>query len=135
MRKRDFCLCENKHADQLRSKLISAFVFATRIVQFLFLLNLKFVSHLVGRPVFSRRGSNDTQGLGKRCKHRSDCCGQIGEVGSMSQLGIGTKAYPGPEVIKHFLCSTQLRLKFILLINVKMPTIVGILTFMSRINY
>ena len=29
----------------------------------------------------------------------------------------------------------QLRLKFILLINVKMPTIVGILTFISRINY
>ena len=42
---------------------------------------------------------------------------------------------PGPEVIKLFLCSTQLSLKFILLINVKMPTIVGILTFMSRINY
>ena len=40
-----------------------------------------------------------------------------------------------PEVIKLFSCSTQLRLKFILLINVKMPTIVGILTFMSRINY
>ena len=32
-------------------------------------------------------------------------------------------------------CSAKLRLKFILLINVKMPTIVGILTFMSRINY
>ena len=31
-------------------------------------------------------------------------------------------------------CSTQLRIKFILLINVKMPTIVGILTFMRRIN-
>ena len=31
-------------------------------------------------------------------------------------------------------CSTQLRLKFILLINVKMPTVVGILKFMSRIN-
>ena len=30
--------------------------------------------------------------------------------------------------------SAQLRLKFILLINVKMPTIVGILTFISRIN-
>ena len=29
----------------------------------------------------------------------------------------------------------QLRLKFILLINVKMPTIVDILTFTSRINY
>ena len=36
---------------------------------------------------------------------------------------------PGPQVIKLFSCSTQLRLKFILLINVKMPTIVGILTF------
>ena len=41
----------------------------------------------------------------------------------------------GPEVIKLFSCSAQLRLKFILLINVKMPTIVGILTFMRRINY
>ena len=38
---------------------------------------------------------------------------------------------PGPEVIKLFSCSTQLRMKFFLLINVKMPTIVGILTFMS----
>ena len=40
----------------------------------------------------------------------------------------------GTEVIKVFLCSTQLSTKFILLINVKMPTIVGILTFKSRIN-
>ena len=32
-----------------------------------------------------------------------------------------------PKFIKHFSCSTQLRLKFILLINVKIPTIVGIL--------
>ena len=39
---------------------------------------------------------------------------------------------PGPEVIKHFSCSTQLSMKFFLHINVKMPTIVGILTFMSR---
>ena len=31
---------------------------------------------------------------------------------------------PGPEVIKLFTCSDQLRLKFILLINVKMPTII-----------
>ena len=43
--------------------------------------------------------------------------------------------HPGPEVIKLFSCSAQLRLKFILLINVKMPTIVGILTFIRRINY
>ena len=41
---------------------------------------------------------------------------------------------PGPEVIKLFSCSTQLSTKFILLINVKMPTIVGILTFISIIN-
>ena len=40
----------------------------------------------------------------------------------------------GPEVIKLFSCSTQLSTKFILLINVKMSTIVVILTFMSRIN-
>ena len=30
---------------------------------------------------------------------------------------------PGPEVIKLFSCSTQPRLIFILLINVKMPTV------------
>ena len=64
-----------------------------------------------------------------------------------------------PKVLKVFPCSTQLSMKFqllreskilknniffclkqsnvvfILLINVKMPTIVGILTFMSRINF
>ena len=40
----------------------------------------------------------------------------------------------GLKVIKLFSCSTQLNTKFILLINVKMPTIVGILTFISRIN-
>ena len=40
----------------------------------------------------------------------------------------------GPEVIKLFSCSTQLSKKFILLINVKMPTIAGILTFISMIN-
>ena len=42
--------------------------------------------------------------------------------------------HSGPEVIKLFSCSTQLSRKFILLINVKMPTIVGILTFVSMIN-
>ena len=41
---------------------------------------------------------------------------------------------PGPEVIKLFSRSTQLSMKFFLLINVKMPTIVGILTFMRRKN-
>ena len=40
----------------------------------------------------------------------------------------------GAEVIKLFPCSTQLSTKFILLINVKTPTIVGVLTFISMIN-
>ena len=76
VRKPDFCLCENKGAYQLRSnteKLISAFVFATRIVQSLFFLKPKFQSSRLfmklyrpvcvrpgrkpQRPVFSCRGS------------------------------------------------------------------------------
>ena len=40
----------------------------------------------------------------------------------------------GLEVIKLFPCSTQLSTKFILFINFKMPTIIGILTFISMIN-
>ena len=40
----------------------------------------------------------------------------------------------GSELIELFSCSTLLSLKFILLINVKMPTFVGILTFSSRLN-
>ena len=36
---------------------------------------------------------------------------------------------------KTFFMLKSAETKFILLINVKMPTIVGILTFMSRINY
>ena len=49
MGKPTICIGENKGADQLRgnreavtAKLISAFVFATRIVQFLFYINPKF---------------------------------------------------------------------------------------------
>ena len=41
---------------------------------------------------------------------------------------------PDLQVIKLFICSIQLSMKFILLINVKMPTVVGILTFINRIN-
>ena len=40
----------------------------------------------------------------------------------------------GSEVMKLFPCSTLLSTNFILLINVKMPTIVGILTLISMIN-
>ena len=47
-----------------------------------------------------------------------------------------TKERPksGHEVIKLFSCSNQLSMKIFLLINVKMPTIVGILTCMSGGN-
>ena len=41
---------------------------------------------------------------------------------------------PGPKVIKLFSCSTQLSMESIMLINVKMPTIVCILTFISMID-
>ena len=47
---------------------------------------------------------------------------------------INNRQRPGPEVIKLSPCSTQLSTKFILLINTKMPTIVGILTYISMIN-
>ena len=40
----------------------------------------------------------------------------------------------GPIIIKLFLCSTQISKKIIILINVKMPTIVGILTFVTMIG-
>ena len=44
------------------------------------------------------------------------------------------KVWSGSEFIKLFPRSTQLSMKFHLLINVKMPTTVGILTFISMIN-
>ena len=39
-----------------------------------------------------------------------------------------------PQVYKKFSCSTKLSMKFFLLINVRMPTIDGILTSKSRKN-
>ena len=39
-----------------------------------------------------------------------------------------------PRGYKRFTCSTQLSMTFIMLINVKMTTIVGILTFISMKN-
>ena len=47
---------------------------------------------------------------------------------------IGLLGSPGPEVIFFFSCSTQLSMKFFMLINVKMSTNIGILTFMNRKN-
>ena len=63
------------------------------------------------------------------------CLPQYLYTGIQSEKGlIAHAADPGPEFIKLFPCSTQLSTKLILLINVKMPTIVGILTFISMIN-
>ena len=65
MGKPTICIGENKGADQLRiasqfAKLIIAFVFATRIVQFLFYLNPKFQASSpllwLYRPVCVRPG-------------------------------------------------------------------------------
>ena len=60
---------------------------------------------------------------------------QTGDLkGLLKYANMRFNIYAGPEVIKLFPCSTQLSKKFILLINVKMPTIVVILTFISMIN-
>ena len=42
-----------------------------------------------------------------------------------SETGLGSNGRACPKVIKLFPCSTQLRTKYILLINVKMPTILA----------
>ena len=54
------------------------------------------------------------------------------QLSTKFQLLIKTKILTNKEVI--FLLSRS-DVIFIMLINVKMPTIVGILTFMSRINF
>ena len=54
-------------------------------------------------------------------------CKQFGPYSYATYVG------PGLKVIK-MSCSSQLSMKFVLLINVKMPTIVGILPFMSMTN-
>ena len=54
-----------------------------------------------------------------------------GSVLILSDMKRANKRITGPEVIKLFSSSTQLSMKFSPLIDVKMPTIVGILTCMS----
>ena len=48
--------------------------------------------------------------------------------------GVEYKDCPGSEILNLFSCSTQLGMKSIMHINVKMSTNVGILTFISMIN-
>ena len=73
-RKQDNCPCENKDADQLCSTctMISAFVFATRIVLFLFFLNLKFQAS----SLFLRVYMTDCVGPGQKSRRLVfSCCG------------------------------------------------------------
>ena len=59
--------------------------------------------------------------------------GHFGDIVGILSYEIKTR----PRGYKTFSCSTQLRMKFILLIKVKTPTIttiVGVLTFICRIN-
>ena len=58
----------------------------------------------------------------------SDLYWNLGDVNGVREVG------PGSEVIKLFSCSPQLSMKFFLLKNIKMPTIVGTLTFMIKKN-
>ena len=53
---------------------------------------------------------------------------------TLSEQELFSQTRTGAEGIKLFSCSTQLSTKFILFINVKMPTIIGILTLISMIN-
>ena len=55
-------------------------------------------------------------------------------VGRRCRWWLIPNSYIRPRGYKTFPCSTQLSTKFILLIYVKMPTIVDILTFISMIN-
>ena len=66
----------------------------------------------------------------------TSCCSAVARA-SVSSTNISAdvgKHNTWPEVIKLFSCSTQLSKKFSPLINVKMPTTVGILTCMSGEN-
>ena len=58
---------------------------------------------------------------------------QLARVHNFNILPLNPNQWSGPWVIKLFQCSSQPSTKFILLINVKMPSIVGILTFISMI--
>ena len=80
----------------------------------------------------------------------SDLVGNPEDRFSQNEAHFGTSSWP--EVIKLFSCSTQLNMKYKLLINIEIasidrnfmfkspkpgiyPTIVGILTFLSKVNF
>ena len=68
------------------------------------------------------------------CIYLQDLSGAFGRA-LIIRLSMQFGTYTWSRGYKTFSCSALLRWKIILLINVKMPTIVGILSFISRINY
>ena len=75
------------------------------------------------------------RGRKKRKKKEEEYCSDLSSVFVMTSEYKKHKLCP--QRFKTFLCSNQLSIKFMLLINIKIPTkitIVGILTFISRIN-
>ena len=55
--------------------------------------------------------------------------------GSDGDIVVHGPINPGSEVVIFFSCSIQLNMEFSLLINMKMPTTVGIFIFISRENF
>ena len=70
--------------------------------------------------------SQGQQSLTRNDQHVIRITGKPGFTGTKLDIK------PGSEVIKLFSCSTQLSMKFSLLINMKMPTVVGIFIFITE---
>ena len=77
--------------------------------------------------------SNQKHVLEKQKRQLLDLAETVKLSSSQNRVSVETDETV-PEVIKIFSCSTQLSMKFSLLFNVKMPTDVGIITFMSKKN-
>ena len=78
------------------------------------------------RTPFQRRGLNF---ITVNCQIIYSAENQVLIEFNYSQWAFENVAATRPQGYKTFSCSTQLSTKFFLVINVKMPTIVGILTF------
>ena len=78
------------------------------------------------------QNSNGADSMPQPCVTGCTRCRLIPAYEKRIKQKLGSVLQPGPEVIKLFSCSSQLSMKIFPLINVKMPTTVGILTFMSE---
>ena len=101
------------------------------IARLISLLNIFQVSDGIIAPGYEP----EALGILKKKKGGAYCVLQVLLILGCTEMALcNVTERSGPEVIKLFSCSTQLSMKFFLLINVKMPTIVGILTFRSGKN-